>query len=82
MAYNTQKDQESGFEVIEVIGEVRKNKTDVIRASKVKFKGNEYKQIQVWRTSLETETVYPMKNSNIIARPEVMEKLAELLLGK
>lgn len=72
-------DEGGGWEVLEVLGEVQKNKHDVIRITKVRFKGNEYVQMQTWRTDDETENTYPLKNSNIVFRPELAEKLAEIL---
>jgi predicted DNA binding protein len=80
MAFKDEKGvSNDGWKVLEVLGEVQKNKSDVIRLTKVSFKGNEYVQIQTWRNDQETGNTYPLKNSNIVFKPELAEKLAEIL---
>jgi len=74
-----QTKSDEGWKVLETLGEVQKNKSDVIRVNRISFKGNEYIQIQTWRTDQETESTFPLKNSNIVFKSELSEKLAEIL---
>jgi len=74
-----QTKSDEGWKVLEQLGEVQKNKSDAIRVNRISFKGNEYIQIQTWRTDQETESTFPLKNSNIVFKPELSEKLVEIL---
>lgn len=66
------------FQVVSVIGEVQKNKFSTVRVAKVKFHGAEFIQLQVWKT--ENEKKFAAKGQNIIIKPEVAQKLGELLV--
>ncbi len=74
----------SRWQVLEVIGEVPKNKNDTIRLSKVQFTPEgkppvEYIQLQTWRHNPENDQDFPIKEQSIVFKPELAEKLAELL---
>ena len=66
------------FQVLEVLGEVQKNKFSKVRVAKVKFHGAEFIQLQVWKT--ENEKTFAAKGQNIIIQPEVASKLGALLV--
>lgn len=65
------------FQLIDVLGEISKNKFSTVRVAKVKCWGAEFIQIQVWKT--ENDKKFAAKGQNIIIKPEVAHQLGELL---
>jgi len=73
-----QKYDKKTFQVLEVIGEVQKNKFSKVRVAKVKFHGAEFIQLQVWKT--ENDKNFAAKGQNIIIKPEVANQIGKILL--
>lgn len=72
-------DKKGKFELIDVLGEVPKNKFSTVRVAKVKCWGAEFIQLQVWKT--ENDKKYAAKGQNIIIKPEVAHQIGDILVG-
>ncbi len=75
---DTKYDKKNGkFQLLEVLGEVTKNKFSTVRVAKVKCWGAEFIQLQVWKN--ENEKKFAAKGQNIIVKPEVAHEIGEIL---
>jgi hypothetical protein len=75
---DTKYDKKNGkFQLLEVLGEVTKNKFSTVRVAKVKCWGAEFIQLQVWKN--ENEKKFAAKGQNIIIKPEVAHEIGEIL---
>jgi prolyl oligopeptidase PreP (S9A serine peptidase family) len=66
------------WEVKQELGEVQKNKSDVIKIRRVDFDGNEYIQLQIWHTNQDGVSV-PVKDKNITFRAELKDEILKVL---
>lgn len=66
------------WNVVEILGEIQKNKADKIRINKVESNGTEYGQIQIWHTNQDNVSI-PVKDKNITFRSELKDQLIEAL---
>lgn len=71
-------DKEDKFELLDIIGEVQKNKFSVVRVAKVKCWGVEFIQLQVWKE--DNGKKFAAKGQNIIIKPEVAHQIGEILV--
>ncbi len=71
--------KKGSFELLNIIGEVQKNKFSTVRVAKVKCWGAEFIQVQVWKT--ENDKTFPAKGQNIIIKPEVANSIGKLLIN-
>ena len=74
--YNKKKG--GAFELLDVLGEVQKNKFSTVRVAKVKCWGAEFIQLQVWKE--ENDKKFAAKGQNIIIKPEVANQIGKILL--
>jgi hypothetical protein len=74
------KYDKGSFQVIEVIANVPKNRTSTVRIAKVKYRSQNFIQLQVWKNKEGTEQKFAAKGQNIIIKPEVAQKLGEILI--
>jgi len=72
-------DKKKVFELLDVIGEIQKNKFSKVRVAKVKCWGAEFIQIQVWKT--ENDKKFAAKGQNIIVKSEVANSIGKLLIN-
>lgn len=71
------KYDKKSFELLDVLGEVQKNKFSKVRIAKVKCWGAEFIQIQVWKT--DNNKSFAAKGQNIIIKSEVAHEIGEVL---
>ena len=73
------EDKNNGkWEVLDTLGEVQKNRYEVIKITKATFKGKEFIQMQVWKEE-EDGTTYPLKTKNIVFKPELIKEIIKAL---
>ena len=75
---DTKYDKKNAFELIDVIGEVQKNKFSKVRIAKVRCWGAEFIQLQVWKT--ENEKSFAARGQNIIIKQDVANQIGKILL--
>jgi hypothetical protein len=66
------------FQLLDVLGEIQKNKFSTVRVAKVKCWGAEFVQLQVWKN--ENDKKFAAKGQNIIIKPEVAHQIGEILV--
>jgi predicted ATP-grasp superfamily ATP-dependent carboligase len=66
------------FKLLDILGEIQKNKFSTVRVAKVKCWGAEFVQLQVWKE--ENDKKFAAKGQNIIVKPEVAHALGEILV--
>ena len=66
------------FELLDVLGEIQKNKFSKVRIAKVRCWGAEFIQLQVWKT--ENDKKFAAKGQNIIIKPEVASQIGRILI--
>ena len=76
MAFNNRKD--SKWIVKQVLGEVQKNKSDVIKVIHAEMDGVKYGQLQIWHTNQDGVSL-PIKDKNITFRAELKDEIIEAL---
>jgi len=77
---NGYKKKEKGeWKIKSVLGEVQKNKSDIIKITKVEYLGTEYINLQVWRKNLETDTIYPIKEQKMIFNINLKDQIIDIL---
>lgn len=78
---NREYKKKDEWKVVAVLGEVKKNKTDVLRITRVEFAGKDLINFQVWRINPDTEGMFPLKDQklsfNIELRDQIIEALKE-----
>lgn len=74
------KKEKPEWDVQEVLAEIKKNKTDVIRITRVMFDGKELINLQVWREGT-NGTSYPVKDQKISFGIDFRDKIANGVLG-
>jgi hypothetical protein len=76
---DTKYDKKDGkFQLLDVLGEIQKNKFSTVRVAKVKCWGAEFVQLQVWKN--ENDKKFAAKGQNIIIKPEVAHQIGEILI--
>lgn len=72
-------DKKNGaFQLLDVLGEVQKNKFSTVRVAKVKCWGAEFIQLQVWKE--ENDKKFAAKGQNIIIKREVANQIGKILI--
>ena len=67
------------WEVLETLLEVPKNKSDILKITKVKYGDLELINFQVWRMNSETNKSYPIKDQKFSVNIDLKDKIAEAL---
>lgn len=79
MSFSSSKKQKDEWKVISVLGEIKKNKTDTLRITRVEFGDKELINLQVWRKNEENDTTFPMTSQNISVNVNLKDQLIEAL---
>ena len=66
------------FELLDILGSVKKNKFSTVRIAKVKCWGAEFIQLQVWKE--DNDKNFAAKGQNIIVKREVANQIGKILL--
>jgi len=67
------------WKVKAVLAEIQKNKSDMLKITRVEFNGNDLINFQVWRTDSETGTTFPIKEQKVSFNIEFKDKVIEAL---
>ena len=73
------KDANKTWEVLETLAEIQKNKSDVLKITRVKYGDLELINFQVWRTNTETLKTFPLKEQKVSFNIELKDKVREAL---
>ncbi len=65
--------------VVATLGEIKKNKTDTLKITRVKFAGKELINLQVWRTNPDTNKTFPLKDQKLSVNLDLRDKLTEAI---
>lgn len=74
---------EKEWKIIATLAEIQKNRSDVLKITRVSFMGKDLINFQVWRKNAETEEVFPLKDQkvsfNIEFKDQVMDALSQVV---
>ena len=70
---------EKKWEVLAILAEIQKNKSDVLKITKVNYDGRELVNLQVWRTDKDTGKTFPLKEQKLTFGIEYKDKVAEAI---
>lgn len=73
------KQTKGEWKIKAVLGEIQKNKSDIIKVTKLEYAGNEYINFQVWRKNPETDTMYPIKEQKMIFNINLKDQVIDIL---
>lgn len=73
--------EKAEWHVLATLDEIPKNKSDVLKITKVEFGGKDLVNIQVWRKNTETNTIYPLKDRQVSFNIDLKDKVAEAILA-
>jgi len=76
---DTKYDKKNGaFQLLNVLGEIQKNKFSTVRIAEVKCWGAEFIQLQVWKK--ENEKSFAARGQNIIIKRDVANQIGKILI--
>jgi hypothetical protein len=70
---------ENEWKIIATLGEIQKNKSDVLKITRVSFRGKELVNLQVWRKNTETEEIFPLKDQKMSFNIELKDQVIEAI---
>lgn len=73
------KQEKPEWTIKAVLGEIQKNKIDVLKITRVEFAGKDLINFQVWRTNTETDTTFPLKDNKVSFNIELKDQVIEAL---
>lgn len=73
------KQEKPEWKVKATLGEIQKNKIDVLKITRVDYGGKDLINLQVWRTNTETDTVFPLRDNKVSFNIELKDKVIEAL---
>ena len=79
MSFSEVNKAEKLWKILEMVGEIQKNKTDKLRITRVKFAGKNLVNFQVWRKNQETGDIFPIKDQKVSFNADFTDKVIEIL---
>ena len=79
MSFSEVNKAEKLWKILEMVGEIQKNKTDKLRITRVKFAGKNLVNFQVWRKNQETGDIFPIKDQKVSFNVDFTDKVIEIL---
>jgi hypothetical protein len=67
------------WKIIATLGEIQKNKIDMLKITRASFMGKELINLQVWRKNTETEEIFPLKDQRISFNIEFRDKVIDAI---
>ena len=71
--------EKAEWKILETLAEVKKNKTDTLKITRVQFGNLELINLQVWRNDPDTNKNYPLKDQKVSFQVEYKDKVAEAI---
>lgn len=75
---NTPKEK-AEWKVIATLGEIKKNKLDTLKVTRVNYADKDLINLQVWRLNTETGKTYPLKEQKLSFNIEFKDQVVEAI---
>ena len=73
------KEEKAEWKILEILAEIKKNKRDTLKITRVKFGSLELINLQVWRNDPDTDKNFPLKDQKVSFQVEYKDKVAEAI---